>query len=247
MSTRDGAEATADFPAFEIVKRVLGAGDAAPIEDMESLVTAARADAEFRRQLLQGTAEVLAADPPGLVPCWLVLATGELGPPAFPPLLAALGTSAGDAVDEAILAVLTRNAVAAYDDITFAVEGSATEDADYRADLYGVLIAVALGADDLYRDRLRAFVLRRVDAWRIAVVPREAEAEAEALAALVHMVAPEVMQFSDAGGLADPQSALGRQILTVTRILGEDWRATARDIEWRYGSRSETAVHREAQ
>lgn len=245
MSRLDGVQTDTAHSPLDIIKRVLVANEAAPIEDMERLVALGGADPEFRLELLRGTADVLDADPPTLVPCWLALIVGELGASAVEPLLSALGTSEGEALDEAILPVLTRLAVPAYDAITAAIEDSPPEDAGYRADLYGVLAAVAVANSDALRERLRDFVLCRVDRWRMPFVREDGEPEATALTALVHMVAPEIIGSSGLGGQAPagteegdaarPGSALERQIANLSRVLAENWRDTARDLERRYG------------
>src|SRR3569832_336444 len=94
--------------ALDLVKRVLISHEEAPLEEMERLIALASADASLRDELLEGAAEVLTADPASLVPCWLALVAGELGTAGGDVLLSALGTSEGDALDEAILPVLAR-------------------------------------------------------------------------------------------------------------------------------------------
>jgi hypothetical protein len=123
-------------------------------------------------------------------------------------------------VDQAILGVLTRQAVPALDAVTAAIEDSRPEDARYRADLYGVLCAAALAPSERVQRRLRDFAWQRVDAWRVPV--DEAETEAAALGALVHAVDDELMHDE-----------------SETRpIVVQGWRETAQDIARRFGARA---------
>ena len=227
MATRDAVQAGPNEVAIELVKRVLAAQDTAPIEEMERLIALAEDDPAFRAELLRGTVEVLDADPAGLVSCWLVLVAGELGAEAAGPLLAALGTSDGEALDATILPVLTRMAGPAYQAVAMAIQDSAPADSRYRADLYGVLAAAALADHD--RHSLRDFALHRLEA-RIPREGADAETEAGALAALVHLVAPEALEISG------PCPLEGR-LAPLVRTLREGWRDTARDIERRFGAR----------
>jgi hypothetical protein len=204
--------------ALDVVKRVLDAHDAAPIADMERVIALAQDDAALRRELLAGTAEVLAANPASLVPCWLTLIVGELGEPVGDLLLSALGPGEGKALDATILSVLTRQAEPLYEAITGAIDDTDPTEDGYRAGLYGVLLAVRTVGSPSRQDDLRAFALRRQEYERSTGVHAD-------------LVGPEIL-LSDGG---DAEGVDDRQLAEVRRTLAEDWRATARDIERRFG------------
>src|SRR5438445_7271544 len=108
--------------ALEIVKRVLVSHEDAPVEDMEQLIELAVDDPVLTRDFLDGSVEVLTADPASLVPCWLALVAGELGPASAELLLSALGTSEGEALDATISCILMRHVRLFYDAITTTIE-----------------------------------------------------------------------------------------------------------------------------
>ena len=146
-----------------LLKRVLHAHQEAPLAEMERLITLAREDESLRAQILEGTAEVLADDPDSLAPCWLALIAGELGPPGRLLLLSAVGTSEGEALDEAILPVLARHASEIFDRVAQALEAD-SDDTVYRKALYTILLPLALSDDGALKERLHDLAVRRVEA-----------------------------------------------------------------------------------
>jgi hypothetical protein len=150
-----------DERALDIVKRVLVSHEAAPVDDMERLIALAACDPVLTRELLEGATEVLWADPASLVPCWLTIIVGELGPASAELLLSSLGTSEGAALDAAIVSVLTRHVRAFYEAITTAIDDALPEDRNPRAALYGALLALAGSEPASFRESVRVFAERR--------------------------------------------------------------------------------------
>jgi hypothetical protein len=199
--------------ALEALKRVLVSHEEPPIGDMERLIGLAAGDPVLTRELVEGSAEVLSADPASLVPCWLALLVGELGPSSADLLLSTLGTSEGDAMDAAILSVLTRHVGLFYGAITAALDEAAPEERDVRAFLYAVLLAAAVGPDQRLRDELRLFASRR------ETVEAQLGADRGDPAAAAQLLA-----------VASGKSDVGGPLANTTPLLDEDWRGAARRI-----------------
>lgn len=237
---------TTEETPLDVVKRVLVAHEEAPLDDMARLIELADEDPQFYHELLKGSAEVLSADPASLVPCWLAIVVGELREPDAGLLLGALGTSEADALDETIVPVLARRIGVFFDAITTAIDSSDPEDDAYRATLYRVLTAVAVGEDATLRQRLSALALQRVAAERALPEPiRLLGAPLLLLAALRHpdtrAILDEIERSPDRGAVsdrdwADIASVLegDRRILDASAAPRESWRDIARDIEKRF-------------
>ncbi len=208
---------------LEIVKRVLVSHEDAPLEDMERLIGLATGDPVLTRELLEGSVEVLSADPASLVPCWLALIAGELGPASADLLLSALGTSEGEALDATIVSVLARHVRPFYEAITAAIEQAAPEDGHVRVALYSALLAVAVGDDGELRGRLRDFARQR------------AELEVRMPGSLG--VADEAAYLLAASGGGDDGGSVVRDVRleSITELMNEDWRASARRIATAFG------------
>jgi hypothetical protein len=209
--------------ALEIVKRVLVSHEEAPLDDMERLIALSAGDDVLTQQLLEGAVEVLSADPASLVPCWLALIAGELGPVSASVLLSNLGTSEGEALDATILSVLTRHVGPFYEAIKAAIQEAAPEEHEVRAILYSALLAVAVGRDDAMRDDLRGFAARCEQVEAAMPGPLGIPAAPAYLTAAISATS-ESLDGEPAGPLA-----------STRQLLQEDWRAAARRITALFG------------
>jgi hypothetical protein len=209
--------------ALELVKRILVSHEDAPLDDMERLIALAAGDEALTQELLEGAVEVLSADPASLVPCWLALIAGELGPVSANLLLSNLGVSEGEARDATILSVLTRHAGPFYEAIKAAIEEAAPEEHDVRATLYSALLAIAIGRDDAARDDLRGFAAR--------CEPVEA-------AMPNHLGIPAAPAYLTTALDATSESLAGESagpLASIRQLLQEDWRAAGRRITALFG------------
>jgi hypothetical protein len=209
--------------ALEIVKRILVSHEDAPLEDMERLIALAAGDDVLTQQLLEGAVEVLSADPASLVPCWLALIAGELGPVSASLLVSNLGTSEGEALDATILSVLTRHVGPFYGAVKAAIEEAAPEEHEVRATLYSALLAVAVGRDDAMRDDLRGFAAR---------------CEQVEAAMPGHLGIPSAPAYLTTALSATSESLGGEPsgpLASTRQLLQEDWRAAARRITTLFG------------
>lgn len=205
-----------------LLKRVLIAHEGAPLEEMEQLISLAREDEALRAQILEGTAEVLADDPDSLVPCWLALIAGELGPAGRDLLLSAVATSEGEALDETLVPILARHASEVFDRVAAALDDPDPDDEVYRRALYTVLVPLVLGGDEVMRERVRQLAARRLEAERS--LPPPVAVTGEPLLLLAGL---------PAAGTGDSRETV-LELARTTVTTG--WRDTARTLERLFGS-----------
>jgi hypothetical protein len=210
------------------VKRVLVSHEEAPVDDMERLIALAAADPVLTLELIDGASEVLTADPASLVPCWLAIVAGELGPISAELLLSVLGTSEGDALDAAIISALTRHARSFHGSIIAAIDDALPEDRELRSALYGILLALAGPDAASHHEDLRTFAERRQEIER--GMPRGLGVpEAPAL------LAAALRPLADVG----PDGAV--PLARLRERTTEDWRMAARRIASVYGAEAATS------
>ena len=226
-----------------LMKAIACAEDHPPIAEMEELIALCREDEELAEGVAEATHALLADDPPTLVPCWLVLVVGELSLAHRAPLLVALTASEGDAVDEALLPVLIRSAVALRDDVAEAIEAADPEDDLHRMALYSVLEGIVLAGSEDDKHWLAEQARRWVDME--ASYPTECRIVQEPLYLLALLRHPDTGRLIEQvraplapddpthPELNDVQAALdGEDFLGYAReSFAGDWKDTARRIE----------------
>jgi hypothetical protein len=235
-----------------LLRQVVQAYDQAPIEAMEQLIELAREDDDVREDVIGLTATAYRDDPGTLFPCWLSLIVGELGESDIPLLLYGIGSSEGDALNAAIIAVLMRRAQEIPEEIGDALlEADKAKDDLYRSVLYDCLHGILAGEDEVEKGKLREFALARLEVEKQQ--PKGETAISGPLFILAVLGHPQVAEWTkDARPLAEPGSLLkgdlndiedvlaGEDLMEFARhILATNWRDTARDLEELVGEEDE--------
>lgn len=232
-----------------LMRTISRAADEAPLAEMAELIAFAKEDEDVAAMLVDATEQILAGDRPSLAPCWLVLVMGELelADGAWP-LIFGLTASEGDALDEALVPVLTRHAVELFQDIVDAVDGAGVEDVFYRGSLYNVLEGVVVAGDEEQKRRLAGIALGWIEKER--GYPREFCAVYGPLFLLAALGHPDARRLTEeCRALCERGDFLDRELEDVRcvvegedlldsprAILATDWQDTARHIEGLFAS-----------